>query len=156
MATSGTSRQPILAKVSYVDPAAAASWLIGVFGFVEGFRLAGPDGTVHLVGLATPGGGELLVSGLPSLEPLRDRIPQLRDPVDAGWPNCAYSLTVLVPDVDAHHRRAVEEGATILQAPVDQPWGLRDYEAIDLDGRQWNFSQELAPVDLEEWGATPS
>ena len=40
--------------------------------------------------------------------------------------------------------------------PTDQPWGLRDYEAVDLEGRQWNFSQHLHDAEPQEWGATPS
>jgi len=59
----------------------------------------------------------------------------------------------LVPDVDDHFERARSEGAQILAPPQDQPWGLRDYEAVDLEGRLWNFSQRLRVVEPEEWGA---
>jgi uncharacterized glyoxalase superfamily protein PhnB len=61
---------------------------------------------------------------------------------------------VVVPDVDAHYEQARAEGAQILIPPHDQPWGLRDYEALDLEGRWWNFSQRLEDVDPEDWGAT--
>jgi uncharacterized glyoxalase superfamily protein PhnB len=40
--------------------------------------------------------------------------------------------------------------------PRDQPWGLRDYEAVDLEGRVWNFSQHLRTTKPEDWGATPT
>jgi uncharacterized glyoxalase superfamily protein PhnB len=38
--------------------------------------------------------------------------------------------------------------------PKDQPWGLRSYAAIDLEGHQWEFSQLLRIVEPEAWGAT--
>ena len=61
-----------------------------------------------------------------------------------------------VPDVDAHYDRARAEGAQILTPPHDQPWGLRDYEALDLEGRWWNFSQRLKDVDPEDWARESS
>jgi uncharacterized glyoxalase superfamily protein PhnB len=156
MAEPPRERPAILPKVSYADPAAALEWLVRVFGFTETFRMAAPDGAINIAGVSTPGGGSLLVSGMPSLELMRSRFPQLRDPVDAGWPNRTYAITVMVPDVDAHFARAVAEGATVTQRPTDQPWGLRDYEVVDLDDRWWNFSQELNAVEPEDWGATRS
>ena len=46
---------------------------------------------------------------------------------------------VVVDDVDAHHRRAVEHGAEILMPPTDQDYGSRDYMARDLEGNLWSF-----------------
>ena len=34
-----------------------------------------------------------------------------RDVAETAWPNLSYSITVLVPDVDAHYAHAVREGA---------------------------------------------
>jgi uncharacterized glyoxalase superfamily protein PhnB len=39
--------------------------------------------------------------------------------------NLSHATTVLVNDVDAHHQRASDQGATILLAPEDRPWALR-------------------------------
>lgn len=36
-------------------------------------------------------------------------------------------IVVMVDDVDAHHRRAVEQGATIRYEPTDQDYGYREY-----------------------------
>jgi uncharacterized glyoxalase superfamily protein PhnB len=156
MAEPPRERPAILPKVSYPDPAAALEWLVRVFGFTGTFRMSAPDGTSNIAGVSTPGGGSLLVSGMPNLEPMRARFPQLRDRVDAGWPNRAYSITVMVPDVDAHFDRSVAEGAVITQRPTDQPWVEIDDEVVDLDDRWWNFSQELTAVELEDWGAAAS
>ena len=50
-------------------------------------------------------------------------------------------VMVYVDDVDAHHRRAVAEGARVLNEPEDMFWGDRRYEALDLEGHRWHFAQ---------------
>jgi uncharacterized glyoxalase superfamily protein PhnB len=52
-------------------------------------------------------------------------------------------VAVLVDDVDAHHRHAVEQGAEIRYAPVDQPYGYREYGAFDCEGHLWSFMKPL-------------
>jgi DNA-binding transcriptional MerR regulator/uncharacterized glyoxalase superfamily protein PhnB len=52
-------------------------------------------------------------------------------------------VAVLVDDVDAHHRHAVEQGATIRYAPVDQTYGYREYGALDCEGHLWSFMKPL-------------
>jgi uncharacterized glyoxalase superfamily protein PhnB len=152
-------RPLVLPQLRYDDPTAAVAWLCRVFGFTERSRMAGPDGTVRLADLGTPGGGALLVCGIPP--PLRDHVAgafpdRYRRGGEAPWPNLSYSITVMVPDVDAHHDRARRGGAAIVAAPQDQPWGLRDYEALDLEGRCWNFSRHLRTTLPEAWGAAPA
>jgi uncharacterized glyoxalase superfamily protein PhnB len=58
-----------------------------------------------------------------------------------------------VNDVDAHHARAVEAGATIHLEPEDMPYGDRRYDAEDLEGQRWSFAQKLTDVDPADWGA---
>ena len=62
----------------------------------------------------------------------------------------------MVPDVDTHFEHARREGARIVAEPTDQPWGLRDYEASDLEGWMWNLSQHVRETTPEDWGATPA
>ena len=50
-----------------------------------------------------------------------------------------------VDDIDAHHRQAVTEGATIQSEPEDMFWGDRRYEAFDPEGHRWHFAQRLRP-----------
>jgi uncharacterized glyoxalase superfamily protein PhnB len=85
---------------------------------------------------------------------IRERVPDFREQQGRSWPHLSYTTTVLVSDVDAHHKRASDEGATILMMPTDQPWGLRSYAAIDLEGNQREISQLLHTVEPEAWGAT--
>ena len=131
---------PVAVQAFYPDVAAAVAWLCRVFGFTEAWRLE-PGGTLLMANLGTPGGGGVMVSGLAA-----DTAPLT--------PNPYYSVTVMVPDVDAHAAAAREAGATIVAEPTDQPWGFRDYEVLDFDGRQWNFSQQLHEVPPEDWGAS--
>lgn len=140
--------QPVIPQAFYADVTAAAAWLQRVFGFEEEWRLDADDGRLLMANLLTPGGGRVMVSG--ALGSSREGFG------DGSRPNPTYSLTVLVPDVDAHVERARSEGARIVAEPADQPWGWRDYEALDLEGRQWNFSQEGDSASPEDWGATRS
>jgi uncharacterized glyoxalase superfamily protein PhnB len=130
----------IAVQLCYADVGEAVSWLSRVFGFTESWTLA-PQGTVVLAALRTPGDGSVMVSGLLSSCP----------PLDV---NPYYSVTVMVPDVNAHFEQTRAAGARIVAEPTDQPWGYRDYEVLDHDGRQWNFSQVLHEVTPEDWGAS--
>ena len=53
-------------------------------------------------------------------------------------------VAIMVDDVDAHHRDAVEHGATIRYEPVDRLYGYREYGAIDPEGPLWSFMKALA------------
>jgi MerR family transcriptional regulator, thiopeptide resistance regulator len=62
-------------------------------------------------------------------------------------PSSAGAVTgmtvVAVDDADAHHARAVAAGADIIEQPVDQPYGVREYGARDLEGQLWYFHSVL-------------
>ena len=60
---------------------------------------------------------------------------------------------VHVDDVAAHFARAEAAGATIVKAPEDMPFGVRQYTAKDIGGHWWTFSQNIRDVDPAEWGA---
>jgi uncharacterized glyoxalase superfamily protein PhnB len=53
---------------------------------------------------------------------------------------------VVVTDVDAHHRRAVEHGVEVLVPPTDQEYGSRDYLARDHEGNVWGFGTYVPPI----------
>jgi uncharacterized glyoxalase superfamily protein PhnB len=75
----------------------------------------------------------------------------LLDAVPYPW--LAGSISMAVIDVDARYRVAVAEGAITLDAPTDQPWGIGTYAALDLEGHQWQFAQQLRPVAPKDWAA---
>jgi hypothetical protein len=62
-------------------------------------------------------------------------------------------VQVFVDDVDQTCNRAVAAGGTLLERPVDEPWGLRQAVVADPGGIRWEISQHLADVHPEEWGA---
>jgi len=106
--------------------------------------------------LEAPGGGLVMVAGMSPdfVDWMRARVPGFREQTDAPWPNLSHGVTVMVSDVDAHYELAQTRGATVLMPPADQPWGLRSYAALDLEGHQWEFSQTIQLVAPETWGAT--
>jgi len=144
---------PVYPHLTYEDPATAAQWLERVFGLRQRVRMTGEDGDLIVAKLQTPAGGLVMVSGR-SGEWLRSRVAGFHQPDAPGWPELSHTVSVLVDDVDAHHAHARAQGALILTDPRDQPWGLRTYAAIDIEGHQWEFAQRLASVPLEAWGAT--
>ncbi len=122
----------VIPELAYADLGAAIAWLDDAFGFRERWR-AGD----HRAQLSFAGGTVVITetrtaSALPG--------PQ--------------SLMVRVDDVDAHHDRAQERGAEIAQAPEDFPYGERQYCAEDLGGHRWTFSQSIADLAPEAWGAS--
>ena len=46
---------------------------------------------------------------------------------------------IYLADVDAHHARAKDAGAEIVQEPHDEEYG-RTYTVRDLDGHPWFFT----------------
>jgi catechol 2,3-dioxygenase-like lactoylglutathione lyase family enzyme len=51
------------------------------------------------------------------------------------------SCYVYVHNVDALHAELVAKGANVQGDPVSQPWGLRDFQVLDLEGNRITFGQ---------------
>jgi len=71
---------------------------------------------------------------------MRERAPHFEEATGRSWPLLTHMVTVFVNDVDAHFERAEREGASVLSAPKDQPWGVRSYAVLDPEGHQWEFA----------------
>lgn len=52
-------------------------------------------------------------------------------------------LTIRVDDVDAACAQLGRQGVTLLNGPVDRPWGRRTAAFADPAGHVWEFAQEL-------------
>lgn len=65
----------------------------------------------------------------------------LASPVTLGAASASHAI--MVDDVDAHFRHASSEGAVIRYEPVDQPYGYREYSALDSEGGLWSFMKPL-------------
>lgn len=118
----------------YDDIPAIQSWLIRVFGLGTG-RLEYDDQGRCIHGEVQAGDGVIW---------LHQVSPEfgLASPQALGA--ATGTTAVMVEDVDAHHRQALDEGAEILYPPTDQPYGYREYSARDPEGGLWSFMQ---PVD---------
>lgn len=124
-----------IAILVYDDIEAAHDYLISVFGFGPSELSRDPDGAaVHAEIQA--GDGEFWLH-------LESKEFGLASPNNLG--GASGSMAVIVDDVDAHYRFAVEQGAKIRYEPIDQPYGYREYSAIDVGGHLWSFMKPLDP-----------
>ncbi|MGW6574678.1 VOC family protein [Streptomyces sp. NPDC054945] len=112
----------------YRDAKAAIKLLTDAFGFSQVAVYEGEDGSVMHAELAYGNGMVMLGSS--------GRGGAFDKAMEGAGPSGVY---VVVADVDAHHRRAVEHGVEIVMEPTDQDYGSRDYMARDAEGNVWSF-----------------
>jgi uncharacterized glyoxalase superfamily protein PhnB len=129
----------------HVDP--AARWLCDVFGFRERFRYGPKD--EPLGAQLSLGDGVVMVftprRGHGEAEDFEFHAPRRGA--------ASHAITVRVDDVDRHHEHARTHGARILLVPKTYAFGERQYSVEDFAGGLWTFSQSVADVPPEEWGA---
>ena len=125
----------VIPELAYDDVVEASEWLCKAFGFRQRLRIGS-----HRVQLVF-GDGALIVIERKKTE--GDRSDAL-----------THAVLVRVDDADRHHEQAVRAGARILQPPTDFPYGERQYNAEDLGGHHWTFSESIADVDPASWGGT--
>ena len=105
--------QPVL---PVPDVAAAADWFVRVLGFDLDFLHGDAPhvhGRVKCGQLAPEGWGAPIYIHLSRQAPGDHASAEVR--LHVGH------------DIDGLHRHALAAGATVLQAPADQPWGLREF-----------------------------
>ncbi|MGC0332851.1 putative glyoxalase superfamily protein PhnB [Streptomyces sp. SAI-170] len=125
----GTSSGPsIFPTVLYADAKAAIRQLTEGLGFTELSLYESEDGTVMHAELVQGNGAVMIGS--------KGRGGVFDGAMKGAGPAGVY---VVVDDVDAHHRRAVDHGVDILMPPTDQDYGSRDYMARDAEGNIWSF-----------------
>lgn len=118
-------------NVGPVNQHAALEYLVATFGLAAGQLERAPDGrAVHAELLAGDQAIWLHPSGA-----------EYRSPRELG--GVSNMTVVVVDDVDAHYAFAKERGADIVSPPVDQPYGVREYGARDLEGHLWYFHGPL-------------
>jgi uncharacterized glyoxalase superfamily protein PhnB len=121
----------------YPDVGRAVQWLTHAFGFVEHVRIGD-----HRAQLGFGDGALIVADATHGRRP-----PATEDEV-------THSVLVRVDDVDAHCEQARVAGVQILGLPADQPFGERQYAAVDLAGHHWTFTQSVADLRPEQWGGT--
>ena len=130
----------IVPVLVYDDVDKAIEWLCRVFGFKERLRASGAGGRITHAQLSI-GNGDVMIgaSGAEFRPPHGEEVSQ-------------YVL-LHVEDVDQHFEQAKKLGARIVHPPTDMPFGERTYTVEDLAGHRWTFSESIADVAPEQWGA---
>ena len=126
----------------YENVAEAIDWLCGAFGFTERLRATRDGRVIHAQ--LTVGEGAIMIgaAGNQFRPPRPDEVSQY--------------VIVHVEDANRHFEQSKRFGARIVQAPADMPFGERVYTSEDPAGHRWTFSQSIADVAPEQWGATVS
>lgn len=62
-------------------------------------------------------------------------------PVGAHGTAPRMQFTITVDDVDASCARLTERGVTLLNGPIDRPWGIRTAAFVDPDGHVWEIAR---------------
>ncbi|MEU7427277.1 VOC family protein [Streptomyces sp. NPDC040750] len=128
MTDTGAGRPSMYPSLLYTDAKAAIRQLTEALGFTELSVYETEDGKVMHAELVQGNGAVMLGS--------KGRGGRFDAAMRVAGPAAVY---VVVDDVDAHHRRAVEHGVEILTPPTDQEYGSRDYLARDAEGNIWSF-----------------
>jgi hypothetical protein len=101
----------------YDDISAAQDYMVRVSGLAADLTANDPDGNV---GYREVRAGDHVIG----LHPAASK--DFQSPA----PGAVTGMTVIaVDDADAHYARSVQAGAEIVQEPVDQPCGIREYGA---------------------------
>jgi len=122
--------QPVL---PVPDVAAAADWFVRVLGFEVDFLLGEPlaqHGRV-MAGDGTWG------------EPVYIHLSRHEGPIQP----CGATRLHVGHDIDALHTHALAQGATVLQPPTDQPWGLREIVLQTPGGHRLVLGAESTLLD---------
>ncbi|KUO03588.1 VOC family protein [Streptomyces caeruleatus] len=136
MAGTSGGRPSVYPTLLYADAKAAIKQLTEAFGFTALVVYEGEDGSVGHAELAQ--GNGVVMLGSKGTGSAFDKAMK-----GAG----TMGVYVVVEDVEAHHRRAVEQGVEILMPPTDQDYGSRDYMARDREGNVWSFGTYTPDMD---------
>ena len=74
--------------------------------------------------------------------------PELIEPMVPSTPKAGVTalLTIKVGNVDAMCAELARHGVSLLNGPIDRPWGRRTAAFADPSGHAWEIAQELAPT----------
>jgi uncharacterized glyoxalase superfamily protein PhnB len=64
-------------------------------------------------------------------------------PVGGNQAGARFQLTINVKDADAVCAELGKRGVTLLNGPIDRPWGRRTAAFADPAGHLWEIAQEL-------------
>lgn len=114
----------------YDDAPAAIAFLCEAFGFetVADFRREGDERIVEHAQLRWPFGGGVMLG-----------TANKDDSAFSTRPVGMAATYVVCTDPDELFARATAQGATVVMALTDQPYGSRDFSVRDPEGNIWAF-----------------
>lgn len=72
-----------------------------------------------------------------------DEAPALVEPAPVAPPGPRLVFTIAVDDADAVCTELEAHGVTLLNGPIDRPWGRRTAAFADQAGHVWEIAQVL-------------
>ena len=136
--TTSTRRTPaIYPRLAYSDERAALEYLQRVFGFTE-IRESRMEWQGQILAWLRLGEGVVMIGHA------NHDVHHLYSPAEVG--HATAMVNAEVADIDAHYEHAVTEGADITMEIEDAFYGYRRYEATDLDGHRWHFTESFDSI----------
>ena len=130
--------QPVL---PVPDVAAAANWFVRVLGFTLDF-LHGEPPYVH---------GRVKLGDRSFGDPIYIHLSRSEGAIQP----CGETRLHVGHDIDGLHAHVlasvVAQGGTVLQAPTDQPWGLREIVVQAPGGHRLVLGAEITHTPVSEW-----
>ncbi len=127
----------IIPCLSYDDAHAAMDFLCQAFGFEKLHAYETEDGKVAHAQLNYEGNGIMLGSTNTGSEFSTKHIVQPKE-VDGKETQAPY-IIIDGDKIDAHYENAKKHGAKIIMELEEQPYGGKNYTAVDPEGHIWNF-----------------
>lgn len=122
----------VIPVLDYPSIDQAILWLGEAFGFSVRLRIGDHRAQLHA------GCGTVVITARPK----------------SADPPAGHSIMVRVENVDAHHDRAANYGALVLEPPATFPYGERQYNVLDIAGHHWTFSETIEDVNPADWGGS--
>jgi catechol 2,3-dioxygenase-like lactoylglutathione lyase family enzyme len=72
--------------------------------------------------------------------------PELIEPAEVAGPKAGsrFQFSIFVDDVDAECAELGKHEVTLINGPMDRPWGMRTACFADPSGHIWEYAQELS------------
>jgi uncharacterized glyoxalase superfamily protein PhnB len=145
------SRTPAMyPRLTYADEVAALEYLTRVFQFTERreARMGSGDDEEGMLAWLEFGDGVVMIGRATTAA---RNVHHLYSPGDVG--HATVMINVAVNDINTHYEHALAEGATITMPIEDAFYGFRRYEADDLEGHHWHFTEPLEAIRTREQDA---
>ena len=123
----------IIPAMRYRNAPKAIEWLCEAFGFEKHLVVPGPDDTIAHAQLKL--GNSMIMLGSGHGNNYDEVVQPPREPHRLN----TQSAYVVIPEIDAHYKRAVAAGAEIVMDIKDADYGGRGYTCRDPEGIVWSF-----------------